>query len=316
MLEVCLIGTGGSIPKPERWLASALLRHNGSSVVIDCGEGTQLALKSAGYPAGRIALILITHFHADHVSGLPGLLLAMSNEGRLDPVTIAGPRGLRHVVESLCVIAGNLPFQVNVLELPSEHFELPPEYLPEGRGSDAGLRVTSFPLYHSMMCLGYRISLPRAGKFDPERAKLTGIPVNLWGVLQRGESVSYGGTVYRPSDVMGAPRHGIDICYVTDTRPIPEIVPEVADADLLICESTFGDDKEERARKSRHMTATEAAIVASDAGVGRLWLTHYSPSVTDTAPCLESARRVFPTAEAGYDGMREIIGFPEEQRRI
>ena len=128
MLEVCLIGTGGSIPKPERWLASALLRHNGSSVVIDCGEGTQLALKSAGYPAGRIALILITHFHADHVSGLPGLLLAMSNEGRLDPVTIAGPRGLRHVVESLCVIAGNLPFQVNVLELPSEHFELPPEY--------------------------------------------------------------------------------------------------------------------------------------------------------------------------------------------
>lgn len=311
MLEICLTGTGGSIPKPERWLASAFFRYDGHSVVIDCGEGTQLAIKSAGYPAGKIALILITHHHADHISGLPGLLLAMSNEGRTDPVTIAGPVGTGHIVSSLCVVATNLPFEVNVIELPNGVYEIPAEYMPKKGGRACPIRITSFPLYHSTPCLGYRLSLPRPGKFDPVRAGQLGIPVNFWGMLQRGESITVNERTVTPDDVMGSPRQGIDVCYVTDTRPTASLPEYVRGADLLVCESTFGDDKTERAKISRHMTASECATLASHASVGELWLTHYSPSVTDTSDCLESARRIFPDAEAGYDGIRKILRFKD-----
>ena len=311
MLDVCLMGCGGSIPKPDRWLSSVLFRHGGNTIIIDCGEGTQLAMKEAGFVAGKIGLILLTHFHADHVSGLPGMLLSMANEGRTDPVTIAGPKGCARIVASLCVIAQGLPFQVTVHEFPNVGGELPEWLFPQGTNSGVPMTVTAFPARHSMPTLAYRISLPRAGKFDPVRAKNAGIPVKFWGVLQRGECVRHDGEIYTPDMVLGESRRGIDVSYVTDTRPTDTIIEAVRDSDLLICEGMFADDKIERAKKSRHMTSREAATVARDAGAHALWLTHYSPSMPDPAECLAEAREVFPSAVAGYDGLTETLRFPD-----
>lgn len=311
MLDVCLMGCGGSIPKPDRWLSSVLMRHGGTALIIDCGEGTQLAMKEAGFAAGKISLILLTHFHADHVSGLPGMLLSMANEGRVDPVTIAGPKGCARIVSSLCVIAQGLPFQVTVHEFTNTGGQLPDYLFMQGTNSGSPMTVTAFPARHSMPTLGYRISLPRAGKFDPARAKAAGIPVKLWGVLQRGECAVHDGALLTPDMVLGEARRGIDVSYVTDSRPTDAITAAVADSDLFICEGMFADDKAERAVKSRHMTSREAATIAKEAGVHGLWLTHYSPSMPDPSECLSQAREVFPEAVAGHDGMTACLRFPD-----
>ncbi len=311
MLDVCLMGCGGSIPTPARWLSSLLCRHGGTQLVIDCGEGTQLAMKEAGFAAGKISLILLTHFHADHVSGLPGLLLAMANEGRTEPVTIAGPRGASRVVSSLCVIAQGLPFSVTVHEFSSTGGVLPDYLFEQGTNAGAPMTVRAFAARHSVPTLGYRISLPRAGKFDPERARAAGIPVKCWGLLQRGETVELDGVQYNPSDVLGDARRGIDVSYITDSRPTDKVCEAVADSDLLVCEGMFPEEKRERALKSRHMTAREAAEIASRAGAHRLWLTHYSPSMPDPAQCLAEAREVYPAAVAGHDGLCESLHFEE-----
>ena len=309
MLDVCLLGTGGSIPKPDRWLASGYFRCNGRAVLIDCGEGTQLALKSAGLVAGQISLILLTHFHADHVSGLPGMLLAMANEGRTDPIAIAGPKGTARIVSSLLVIAAGLAFEIYIYEFPQEGGELPEEYFEIGIHDASTLKVTAFRARHSMPCLGYRISLGRAGRFDRERAEAAEVPLKLWGRLQRGETVEENGRTFTPDMVLGEARRGIDVSYVVDSRPTDVIADAVRGSDLLICEGMFGTDKEERAEKSRHMTAREAAELAKSANVRRLWLTHYSPSVPDPTECLAEAREIFPSAEAGFDGMRELLRY-------
>ncbi len=311
MLDVCLLGTGGSVPKPDRWLTSAYIRYNGEAILIDCGEGTQLALKETGFIAGKIGLILLTHFHADHVSGLPGMLLAMANEGRIDPVVIAGPRGAARIVSSLSVITPGLPFEVTVIEIPAGGGELPAECFAAWQGK-APLKVTAFHGKHSMTCLGYRVSLSRAGKFDPTRAKEAGVPVKIWGRLQRGESVELDCVTYTPDMVLGEARRGLEVSYVTDTRPTPEIEAAVAGSDLLICEGMFPEDKAERARKSRHMTALEAATIAKNAGVGELWLTHFSPSMPDPVEAEAEAKSVFENAVAGVDGKHVLLKFPEE----
>ena len=311
MLDVCLMGCGGSIPKPDRWLTSALMRYGGDSLIIDCGEGTQLAMKEAGFVAGKIALILLTHFHADHVSGLPGMLLSMANEGRTEPVAIAGPKGTARIVSSLCVIAQGLPFQIYIYEFPNGGGELPVEFLPVNFNAGCPLRITAFPGRHSMPVFGYRVSVPRNAKFDPVRAKAAGIPVKLWGRLQRGESVTQDGVTYTPDMVLGGSRRGLEVSYVTDSRPTETIVNAVRGSDLLICEGMFADDKTERAKKSRHMTAAEAAQIAKSAEVGELWLTHYSPSLPDPAEAHREAAEIFPRTEAGFDGKHVLLRFDE-----
>lgn len=312
MLDVCLLGCGGSIPKPDRWLTSALFRFGGNCILIDCGEGTQLALKEAGFVAGKISLILLTHFHADHVSGLPGMLLAIANEGRVDPVVIAGPKGTARIVSSLLVIAQGLPFEVRIVEIANTGEVLPDECFPQNPNSSSRLRVSAFPGRHSMPVFGYRVSVSRSGKFDPERAMAQNIPVKLWRVLQRGESVEENGVLYTPDMVLGSSREGLEVSYVTDTRPTEQIIHAVRGSDLLICEGMFAGDKHERAKKSRHMTAGEAALIAHDAEALELWLTHYSPSLPDPAEALAEAKEIFTNTVAGYDGLYRLMQFPEQ----
>ena len=197
MLEVTLLGTGGMMPLAERALASAMVRHQGKCILIDCGEGTQVQIHENGYSFKSIDAILLTHFHADHVSGLPGLLLSMSNQGRTETITIAGPKGVSTVVNALRIIAPKLPFAIQFIEL---------EEMKMFRIND--LEITPFPLCHSVACVGYRIHLPRAGRFLPENAKALGLPVQLWNPLQKQNHVTWMGREFTPDQVMTKPRKG------------------------------------------------------------------------------------------------------------
>lgn len=213
MLELCLLGTGGMLPLPYRALTSLMVRYNGSSILIDCGEGTQNQIRLQGWSFKPIDVICITHFHADHISGLPGMLLTMGNAERTEPLTMIGPRGLEHVVHSLRIIAPELPFEIKFIELeqPEEVIEI------------CGLRIRAFRVNHRVTCYGYNIELDRAGKFDAARARALGLPVQYWSLLQKGETVDYEGNVYTSDMVMGSPRKGLKVTYCTDTRPVDAI---------------------------------------------------------------------------------------------
>lgn len=269
MLDICLLGTGGMLPLPYRALTSLMVRYKGSNILIDCGEGTQNQIRLQGWSFKPIDVICITHFHADHISGLPGLLLTMGNAERTEPLTMIGPKGLERVVNSLRIIAPDLPFDIRFIELEDNFKEL----------ELCGLRIQAFRVNHKVTCYGYSLVVDRAGKFDANKAKALGLPVQYWGLLQRGEAVEYEGTTYRSSQVMGDARKGLKVTYCTDSRPIDYIAENAFRADLFICEGMYGeDDKLENAKENKHMTMMEAAELARKADVNEMWLTHYSPA--------------------------------------
>ena len=302
MLEVILPGTGGTVPRKDRWLATCLLRYQGSSLLFDCGEGTQIALKEAGVTMKPIDVLCLTHYHADHASGLPGFLLTMGNEGREEPLTIIGPKGLKDVLCGLFVL-GAPSFPIKLYELEGEL----PLAITVG-----DYEITPFLLEHGIPCYGYRVSISRAGKFDPEKAKENGIPMSCWSRLQKGEAVEGESEIYTPDQVLGPPRRGLSVTYATDTRPIPRISEMAEGSDLFICEGMYGDpEKEARAEEAGHMLYRDAAALARDAGVKRLWLTHYSPSMKEPEEFLREACGIFENTVCGFDGMRETLRFPE-----
>lgn len=176
MLDICLLGSGGMMPLPYRWLTALMVRYNGSSLLIDCGEGTQIALKEKGWSFKPIDVICFTHFHGDHISGLPGLLLTMGNADRREPLTLIGPRGLERVVNALRVIAPELPFELRFVEIQGAQ----QEFLLHG------YRLKAFRVNHNVACYGYTLELDRAGRFDVERAKAQDVPMKFWKLLQKG----------------------------------------------------------------------------------------------------------------------------------
>ena len=302
MLDVCLLGTGGMMPLPYRWLTALMTRFNGSQLLIDCGEGTQVALKEKGWSFKPIDVICFTHYHGDHISGLPGLLLTMGNADRVEPLTLIGPKGLERVVNALRIIAPELPFEIKIIEITQqeETFEL------------NGYRLRAFRVNHNVLCYGYTLEIDRAGKFDLERALAQDIPKPLWKHLQKGETVEENGRLFTPDMVLGAPRKGIKLTYCTDTRPTKSIVENAANSDLFICEGMYGEkDKGAKAIEYKHMTFYEAANLAKGADVKEMWLTHYSPSLTRPEEYMDDVRAIFPYAKAGKDGMSVELDFPE-----
>ncbi len=302
MLDVCLLGTGGMMPLPHRWLTALLTRYNGSSLLIDCGEGTQVAMKKAGQSAKPIDVMCFTHYHADHISGLPGMLLTMGNAERTEPLTMIGPKGLERVVNALRTIAPELPFEIRFLEIEgsTQHFSV------------NGYEIEAFRVNHNVVCYGYTIEIRRAGRFRLEEAQKLPIPRNYWGRLQRGETVEYEGNTYAPGLVMGPPRKGIKLTYCTDTRPTRALTEAAGQADLLICEGMYAEpEKLAKARQYKHMTFYEAAQVAKDAGARQLWLTHFSPSLLHAEDYMDRVREIFPAASLGKDGRTLTLDFEE-----
>ena len=304
MLDICLLGTGGMMPLPYRWLTAMMARCDGSSLLIDCGEGTQVALKEKGWSPKPIDVICFTHYHADHISGLPGLLLTMGNAERTEPLTLIGPKGLERVVGALRVIAPELPFPLKFIELEEQRQQL----------KIGPYTIDAYRVNHNVICYGYSISIPRTGKFDVERAKAQGVPMKAWSRLQKGETLEMDGVTYTPDMVLGPDRRGLRVTYCTDTRPVPVIAEYAQDADLFICEGMYGEDgKEAKAREHRHMTMYEAADLARRAQPREMWLTHYSPSLTRPEEYMDDVRKIFPAAKAGKDRKSVELDFEKDE---
>ena len=300
MLDVCLLGCGGMMPLPYRWLTSLMTRFNGSSLLIDCGEGTQIAIKEKGWSFKPIDVICFTHYHGDHISGLPGLLLTMGNADRREPLTLIGPKGLERVVNALRVIAPELPFPIIFKEIEGSEQVLELN----------GYRLKAFRVNHNVLCYGYTMEIDRAGKFDPVRAKEQEIPQKHWKYLQQGETIEEDGRIYTPDMVLGPPRKGIKLTYTTDTRPTNSIRENAKGSDLFICEGMYGEkEKAAKAVEYKHMTFYEAAQLAKEAEVGEMWLTHYSPSLTYAEEYMDDVRKIFPAAKAGKDKMSVELKF-------
>ena len=302
MLDVCLLGSGGMMPLPYRFLTALMTRFNGSSLLIDCGEGTQVAIKEKGWSFKPIDVICFTHYHGDHISGLPGLLLTMGNADRTEPLTLIGPKGLERVVGSLRVIAPELPFPIIYKEIegPEQTFEM------------NGYRLKAFRVNHNVLCSGYTLEIDRAGKFDVGRAKAQDIPQRYWSRLQGGETIETDGRVLTPDMVLGPPRKGIKLTYTTDTRPTDSIRRNAKGADLFICEGMYGEkEKAAKAAEYKHMTFYEAAELAREAQAVEMWLTHYSPSLTRPEQYMDEVKKIFPAAKAGKDGMSAELMFED-----
>lgn len=292
------------MPLPYRWLTSLMMRYNGKSILIDCGEGTQIAMKEKGWSPKPIDIMCFTHYHADHISGLPGMLLTMGNAERTEPLIMIGPKGLTKVVNALRMIAPELPFEIQFMEITEN----------EQTFSFDGFEIEAFKVNHNVVCYGYSLRIDRAGKFNRDRAVEEGIPMQIWNRLQKGETVTLDDRTYTPDMVMGEARKGLKVTYCTDTRPTESIVQHAIGSDLLILEGMYGEpDKLAKAKEHKHMTMYEAARIAKQADVPQLWLTHYSPSLMRPEEFMGEVKKIFPQTIAAKDKRTVELRFSDEE---
>jgi len=292
------------VPLPDRWLSSLLIRCDGELILFDCGEGTQIPWRRYGWGFRSLSAICISHIHADHIAGLPGLLHTLANADRTDPVSLYGPPGIADVVAGLRQIAPLLPYELNITEFSGgQSFALP-----------ANLRGSVEFGDHRIPCLAYRVDRERSRRFSLTQAERLGVPLNLWGTLQQGESVRWSGGAATPDDVLGPPRPGLSMAFVTDTRPVDRFHAFLSDVDLLVCEGTYGDNADHaKAVNHRHMTFAEAATLAKRSGAASLWLTHFSPAMTTPADWITQATDIFPATTIGYSGMTGTLNYPSDE---
>ncbi len=301
LVNLCLLGCGGSVPQPERSLTSLLINIKGSKVLIDCGEGTQVSMKQVGWGFKNIDTICLTHFHLDHILGLPGLLLTIANSDRKNDIDIIGPMGLSRVMDSFKIFFNYLPFNLNIIEASNIN-----DIILENED----FTISVLDLEHSVRCLGYSIYIKRQRKFEVLKAELNDVPKKIWKSLQSGNRKEYNGKIYTPEMVLGESRDGIKLSYITDTRPIKQIEGFVKDSNIFICEGMYGDEEDLfKAEENKHMLFSEAATIAKNSNVKELWLTHFSPSMEDGSIYLNNAKNIFKNTRLGYDRMQREIKY-------
>ncbi|MBR1422938.1 MAG: ribonuclease Z [Ruminococcus sp.] len=302
-MDICLLGTGGMLPLKNRFLTSCYIEHEGKGVLIDCGEGTQVAAAKAQIKISRICVILLTHTHADHITGLPGLLLSIANTERTEPLNIYAPKNALGVVEALLKITGKLPYRIEIKAL--ETREMSTMRLD---AIDPMLELRALPLKHSTICLGYSLTLYHKRVFLPERADELGVPLRERKTLHNGESITVDGKIITPEMVTDEPRAPQRLTYVTDTLPINEISGFASGSELFICEGMYGDTEKKKSMNEKgHMLMQDACALAKRAEVKELWLTHYSPAEPDPKIYKEELRRIFPRVKISRDGQKTVI---------
>ena len=307
MIDITLIGTSALAPIPERALTAAFLSCGGHSILFDCGEGTQSAARKAGVGLMKTDIIALTHYHGDHIFGLPGLLQTMCNMERTETLYITGPEGLQEELAPILKLAGFLSYPVELIEISSDGLKLS-ELI---KGWAVETKLTTFKTDHRVASQGYCFTLGRAGKFMPQKAKELGIPVNQWGLLQKGQTIQLGDTTILPEQVLGEPRRGLKFVFTGDTAICDSLIDAAKDADLMICEATYGEFEQApgAVEKGRHMVFAQAAHVAKSAGVKQLWLAHYSQMITDPQDYLPNATAIFENTVCGKDGMKTTLRF-------
>jgi ribonuclease Z len=304
VLSVTFLGTGAACPTVDRNVAALAVQREGETILFDCGEGTQRQMMRYGV-GFSFTEVFFTHFHADHMLGITGLLRTMGLQDRTAPVTLYGPRGAHRILGAAMSLGiERNKFPVEVVEIQAGDRLRRDDY-----------DIVVFETQHRADTVGYALAEhTRLGRFHPERARELGVPEGpLWGRLHKGEAVTLDdGRTVSPPDLVGAPRRGRTLVYSGDTRPHLALLEAARGADLLIHEATFGGDEAERAVETGHSTAAEAARVALEAGVRRLVLTHISPRYTRDAPeLLAEARAVFPETMIARDGMTVEVPFVE-----
>ena len=305
MIDLAMLGVGGGMPLPGRYLSASLLNFKGRKILIDCGEGTQVSMRELGWGFKSIDIICITHGHGDHTVGIPGLLSTIGNSGRETPLTIIGPVGIKDIIKGLRVIAPYLPYEINILEANDSKFKFAIEngelnLIENNKNCFEPLEISTKTLDHSTECIGYSFNVKRTPKFDLDKAIKNNVPKPLWGKLQKGNSIEFDGIIYTPDLVLGQDRKGLKLSYITDTRAIPEISDFIKDSDLFVCEGTYGDDKDiEKAIQNKHMTFREAASLAQNGNVEELLLTHFSPAMPNPSLFIQNALEIFKNTVIG-----------------
>ena len=306
MIDITLLGTAALVPIPERALTAATLVCGGHTILFDCGEGTQSAARKCSVSLMKADIIALTHYHGDHVFGMPGLLQTMCSMGRTEPLYIIGPEGLEEAMEPILKLVGWTSYEIHLATVPEEGIQLCK--LVNGWPFEA--RLSAFKTDHRVASQGYAFTLSRPGKFNPIKAKELGVPTNQWKLLQRGESVQVGDVTVLPEQVMGEARKGLKFVFSGDTAACDSLINAAQDADLLICEATYGENEQAQlAIDHGHMNFAQAAEVAAKANAACLWLAHYSQMVDNPANYHGFATEIFANTVCGEDGMSTTLKF-------
>lgn len=294
MIDVTLIGTGGMLPLPERWLTSMWLEYKGRACLTDCGEGTQIAINRHGIKLSHLDTLLITHVHADHISGLAGLLLSLGNCGKTDVLKIYGHTGITDIIKQLCCICPVLPFAVEIYELPLDR-------ISSFEWNE--MTISAMPMKHSVDCLGYSFVLNRKPVFNPQKAKQLNIDVKYWKELHSGNAVTIDGREITPEMVTDEQRKPIKVTYMTDSRYFDKMIEFAENSDLLISEGMYGDDEYiSKMTEKGHMVFSQSAETAKKSHSKILWLTHYSPALANPQEYAKSVRKIFADTVISRDG--------------